>query len=262
MKRQYFIAGNSRIGDCLGMLYAFRQKEEDVEKWVVCNEFNDQVWEFACRQTKLAVAGVKVIQGCEYLMDYNGYKKWIEQKLPKAEVEDGEVITFEPDGNQVFNLNPYLLTPPASGFIHIPGQYICTQMDSMSNWKSIPSIGEVLEGYELPVLSFVHKNERFVPGSIVINNIALLNIYHTIMNSRYFVGICSALTRFAAMLGVPTIMCHFDSRHLVQGVGRADNPQLDLNPLNVDLVKPTGEELKGEIDRLEKEIFFKAKEDD
>ena len=244
MIKRYYIAGNLRIGDCLSTLKYFMAPEPDVERWVVCNEYNAQVWKFAAYNTSLDIAGITVIPGADYLVSgLPEYDAWCERIIPQ--LQDGEIIKFPGDGNRLFNLVEYL--KPITSSINIPKPYVCIQPASISDWKNIETITQVK--YPHPVVCLTTKEcEAVDPSMIHIRHLPMSYIYSIILNCDFFVGICSAMTRFAAMLMRPTIMVHFTADLLCQGVSDV-SPVVNnnLNPNNLDIITPTVEELQHAI---------------
>lgn len=243
MIKRYYIAGNFRIGDCLGVLHLFEDKDPNIDRWIVCNEYNEQVWRFAAARTDLHINGIMVVPGGECLGDYSQYVKWCEKIEPN--LPEGEKVRFQPDANHLVNLYKYL--KPISNSINIPKPYVCIQPSSISTWKNLAVVSQVK--YPYPVVCLTTQECESVDSSMIhIRHLPMSYIYSIILNCDFFVGICSAMTRFAAMLMRPTIMVHFTADLLCQGVSDA-SPVVNnnLNPNNLDIVTPTVEELQHAI---------------
>lgn len=234
MKRKYFIAGNHRVGDTLGHAKFFiNPPPEGVRNFVVANQYNGDMYKFLMRRTKLHIHGLKVMPDSESLMSMIDYEAYI-KKIPKDVTEDGEIVPLPPDDG----VTPLLPLLPNIRVKHDNEKaYMTLQVDSVASWKSIKAL--FYAKLPLPSVCIMLEGQR-ARGDVLVKNNSPEQVANVMLDAAMHIGICSSMTRFASMLGLPTIMCHFDRKSTEsQGVVKPH-----LNPYNVDLFTPDEKQIE------------------
>jgi hypothetical protein len=233
--KKYWLAGNHRVGDSLAHARFFATKTNEPNH-IIANRYNEPVYRFFMSRTSLNIRGLKVLPDSSVLMsmiDYEAYMK----KVPQEVYRDGIILPLPPDDGTVMLL-PVLprikITRPDAI------QYITAQCDSISPWKRVEALFQQPWKRYLPdskTIGLGCDGERAV-GDIMLRSPDLGEVANVMQGAMLHIGICSSMTRFASMLGIPTIMCHWDTGTESQGVKKDY-----LNPTNVDLIKPTAQEI-------------------
>lgn len=251
MKKRYIIAGNMRVGDALGIAHLLT--DTDYENWVIGNMYNEQVWEFFSKRTSLHIKGYILMQDKEFLMDMNGYHRYV-SRIPKEAYADGEMYLVDADGGNTFKL-PLL---PSLQLSSPTTPYITVQTDSISDWKAMDVIfrtnfTKTLPGFK--IIALCQGKQRIIPGSEVVTDKRLIELDPLIRCARFHIGICSAITRFASMLGVPSIMVHWGPNTKSQGVERVEGLNRDLINPSIKQVEDTLQEFATKTLTREVEAF-------
>jgi len=128
--------------------------------------------------------------------------------------------------------------------------YIVVQPSTITWGKDIEAIRTV--GYPLPVYGVGMLNEYKHENWIDYRGHSLTDVAYLIdnPNCKLFVGINSAITILASMLGKPTIMCHFSMINKTGDVFARESGVSTMFPGNVDLITPGESELQTVINYM------------
>lgn len=227
-KKRYLLVGNLRVGDALGLAFLFQNQE--YENWVICNRYNVGVFEFFLRRTSLNIEGFDVMNDISNLMSFDEYHQYCD-KLPLDEYTDGEIMRVEADGDGniiTLPLLPMELEPAEE-------PYITLQVSTMCTWKNLRSL--YMAQYPLKTKCITLGDQYVREGSEVVRNKTLMELEPIIRNAVMHIGVASSITRFASMLEVPTIMCHFSEICLGQGVEQVSKGNKDILTPNTQQVE-------------------------
>ena len=235
--RTYFIAGNHRIGDSLAhsRFLRHRPKEGD-ENWVICNTYNASVYKFFMTRTALFIKGLKVLPDTAPLTSMPDYEAWVKRLSPSL-YEDGHPVRLPPDDGFA---PPLPLFPRIKVAEEASTPYLTLQVDSIASWKRVSSLFQAK--FPLHSQCLASRNQR-TAGDTVIYDPPFSDLVNILLDNVLHVGICSSVTRLAAMLNRPTIMCHWSKITQYQGARRS-------NPHNIDLINPSITELTDAIQTL------------
>lgn len=122
------------------------------------------------------------------------------------------------------------------------GDYLCVQGATVSDWKSVPALGEVTFPAEARELGW--KNEPYLLDAEDYKGLSLLESARQLAGCRMFVGVCSSMAILSAALGVPTLQLHFDDQHV------APNGLSQHYSKCYDLIQPDKDQLQTAIDQM------------
>lgn len=232
------VAGGYCIGDALKAADLLQHR--GTQGWTVhllVGTYARPAWDFLMKSTTIPIASIEVAAEARYdpPCDYDDMiafwqrfvqgqqtRHWHDLTWPCEEM-DRTVIGGTMDGyDRVEWLRWEALHPPyrcpqlmlrnTVSPERVPilpdGPWIGVQVNTKTgDLKRIPAIWEA--DYPGPVVAFGTDATYMRADWTPVVGQSLTVVAHCLRQCRVFVGVCSAITRLAAMLGVPTIMCHY-----------------------------------------------------
>lgn len=205
--RRIYLVANWLVGDSLGLCSRWTVPEPDgLPRYVICNEYNRDVFEFVTNHTQLRLDGYGVLPDAESLGDMEGYHAYTRRMSAGFDDPETDLIPMHP-------LVPLALTPfPMRHDLtrtprRIAGPYMTLQPASGHAWKTMEQLEQVR--CPLPVC-VITQSGLWTPSwaTHLCTDESLGVVSEFIRHAVCHVGICGAMTIFAALLGVPTLMIH------------------------------------------------------
>jgi hypothetical protein len=195
--------GNTLIGDSLIMWNLLQEWEGP---WIIhCIPYNLDVAEVIHKYVPtLNVKEIRVHSG-NPAMDMRGLNSWIaahSDNFPRDYVSY-HTWQLKPNPRCVFSF-------PQTGFVRSPENLVTTQLSSEHGWKSWPEIvPAIVEHREVGTWKRVQSVR---PGENCDINFepfqhSLIEVAELLTHVKLHVGVSSAISWLAYLMGVPTVMC-------------------------------------------------------
>lgn len=232
MKKVLLIQGAYRVGDCFHLIPYFEENKDNDITWAV-GRYESEVAMFLSSEYKnisrLYISDDGVPGN---LRDREVFRDRMHQELKDSihlfdKVEDRIDLSFD------VNPNGYSLKEKYFDFVSEPKQdYICTHLDTISDWKRHSKIRDLkLEG---KVFGLGRKGDFILPNSLDFRGETFKDICELLSKCKLFVGIHSAISCLSLYLNVPSIVIHPMEGLLKFG---------DLRKGMQDLIMPTTEQV-------------------
>ncbi len=253
-REKRFIISPMRTGDSLGSIH-FLEDGDQYESWVICNRYNESVWDFVYRGTTLNLTGYIVlpIDGPYQERQYSDLAVTFPTRLSHVRSYFSKIGT-----RVVVPIGPYLALfklPLKHEVLRspLPSPRITLQTGSVSTWKNYGELAKidfkrVAKGFHL--YNFVLHNEPVVPGATPLKNKSIMEVAATMLGARLHIGVFSSLIWLAPMLGTPAILCNASNGGRNWGITRFSISKTYGNDLrgSKDLFKPSAQEMENAIE--------------
>ena len=246
MTTQYYLAGNALIGDALLSVGWYLPTERQFDRHVVvCNHYNREVYEFLRDHTTHVIDEIIVLDDYERLRIWPDFDAYCDKIDAQYSTERPPVRLAWPlaFGDEGHHAQAIPLVPRSHGPRVVDGPYVTMQIDSVHRWKHMHHLAEVQS--PLPIVCVTRTNERCHPAHAVrVQDQHLSRVAEVLLGSAAHLGIASSVTRFAAQLGVPTVMCCTDPT-TAQNVGLQRTPGRHFT-----LIRPSVEQAQAALTEL------------